>query len=406
MNQCVRCRGRRPKEFCGKDYCPLLAAVNKTKNQSFDLKQDFFGKSPNVFVGMHNYPNVSAGIIGSEFATEKHDNPRLWAKEDYDIENVLNLRTSLVNSRFKTNVKSFNTRLNDISKEISMASKPVEMEVNLEKKPNVGLKLSNWTAPTGPSVALKKARITANPKIPLLIDKTVDDSDLKSGDAIKNLYKRNIDENQLTKLISVGNLGLKTQRRMVPTRWSITAVDDTLGKDMIKTIKDHDSCDYQAFFGGYLGNYYLILLFPDVWSYELFETYMPKTAWQNVDFDTMTDYEGYAGRREYADETAGGYYAARLAILEQLKCMKRQASVLALRFITEEYYAPLGVWVVRSASRKAMAGNPTMFESKKEMLDYSRKIVKKRFGFDLDRLITRSILLKQMREQKKLGNYF
>jgi len=49
----------------------------------------------------------------------------------------------------------------------------------------------------------------------------------KSVTALNELYKSNVEIDHLQKLLSVGTLGLKTQRKMVPTRWSITATDDT-----------------------------------------------------------------------------------------------------------------------------------------------------------------------------------
>jgi len=43
--------------------------------------------------------------------------------------------------------------------------------------------------------------------------------------------------------------------------------------------------------------------------------------------------------------------------------MRRQASALIVLEITEEYWAPLGVWVVREAARAALASQPKRFET-------------------------------------------
>ncbi|MDD5087089.1 MAG: hypothetical protein PHV16_05040, partial [Candidatus Nanoarchaeia archaeon] len=178
-------------------------------------------------------------------------------------------------------------------------------------------------------------------------------------------------------------------------------------KQLISEIKDFKTGDYLVFFGSYLGNYYLILCFPEPWSYELFETYMPKTSWnvdENINF--MTDYESYYGRKTYAENCAGGYYAARLAIAEKLANMKRQSSVLALRFITGDYAVPLGVWVVREAARKAMNNRPIEFSSKELMLKYTEALIKKKFGYDANKILKNSILLKELKNQKKLNSFF
>ena len=148
-----------------------------------------------------------------------------------------------------------------------------------------------------------------------------------------------------------------------------------------------------------MGNYYLVLMFPHCWSYELFETVVGERS------SFSTDFEPYDGRKDYADNTAGGYYAARHAILERLAAMKRQSGVLALRFITNEYWAPLGVWVVREATRNSMKSKPIEFASKELMLKYAEAFVKKRFGFDINVLLRGSLLLDSINRQRRLGEF-
>ena len=281
------------------------------------------------------------------------------------------------------------------------------MEVSLKNRPQLQLKPEKEIIPFGPQSELLKARVTANPQVDARVEKAVRDTDLKAAEAITSLYKKGFEENLLTKLISVGNLGLGQNRKLVPTRWSITAVDDTLGKKLIEEIKDFQIGEYQAYFGGGWGNYYLLLFFPEVWSYELFESYLGYKAnpWSKEGNFYSTDYEGYEGRKEYAGETAGGYYAARLSILEKVKELKRQHSCLALRFITSEYNVPLGVWVCREAARKSLQEKPLSFASPELMLHYAREIIKRKFGLELEVLLKESKLLKEKKEQRKLSHF-
>lgn len=398
---CLECKGRYPKRYCGREFCPIYSRKEFVTKAKQAVKEDFAGSSPAPFVGRFGYPYINVGILSTVEVKEDawlYDSPRYWAEHNFQIPELIDLRSSLVNSRFKVMIKDRNKFL-DISQEIGMASKPVELELSLKQKPRFKLNLSLDTAPHGPRAILKKAEITSNPKISYKVDKVVSDIDLKANDAMLYLYDHDFDENFLSRLLSVGNIGMKTQRKLVPTRWSITAVDDAIGKNLIKETKDFKESDYCAYFGGYLGNYYLILFFPEVWSYELFETYAPSLS---KTLQYTTDYESYEGRKKYAEATAGGYYAARLAILEKLKNTKKQASVLALRFITNEYFCPLGVWVVRQATRNAMKSKPIYFSSEELMLKYAGVLIKKRFGFDLDRLLEKSVLLKRIKTQSKL----
>jgi hypothetical protein len=239
------------------------------------------------------------------------------------------------------------------------------------------------------------------------VDKVHSDIDLKANDAIIYLYQNNFDENFLSKILSVGTIGIKKNRKLVPTRWSISSVDSNIGNYLASNVKEYSQTSYLAYFGGYLGNYFLILCFPDVYSYELFETYMPKSSWNISDkIDYTTDYEPYEGRKSYAENCGGGFYACRIALLEKLNQIKKQSSVLCLRFITGEYYVPLGVFVVREAARKALNNKPIEFSDRELMLKYAQNLIKKKFNYNLDNLMKHSIILKNLRDQTKLTGYF
>lgn len=400
---CPYCGGSRLEHLRN---CPKVYTVINQNQFNQKAKKDYFGASPNVFIGRKGYPNINVGFLSNENLPEKVDSPKEWANEKFDIPKIVDMRSSLINSRFKADVKKFDEKFLEITKEISMASKPVDIEVHLDRKPNFNINLDNDITPYGPMAKLEKASITENPKIENHVDKTVSDTDLKANEGLNYLYSKGYDEHFLTKLISVGNLGIKDNRKLVPTRWSITAVDDTLGKNLISEIKEFPEYEFAAHFGGYLGNYYLILFFPEIWSYELFETYVgdPK-KFDLSKVETSTDFENYGGRKDYASNTVGGYYAARLGILEYLKERKRQSSVLALRFITDEYYMALGVWVVREAARNSLKNSPIRFSSMELMLKYSELLIKKKFGFDTNTLLKQSMLLVGLKNQKKLTEY-
>lgn len=381
------------------------------------FKQNFVGSSPAPFIGRYGYPHINIGFLSPQFVGEMtaYDSPRLWNQKNAAIGNIASMRYSLVNSRTKGNVTDArsqfgkcNNKILEICQEVGMAKKAVDLEVNLKKVPKLNLKSEKEIIPFGPASQLKKARITANTKVDQRVEKIVADTDLKSAPAVVNLYKKGFEENFLTKLISVGNLGLKKNRKLVPTRWSITAIDDTVGKQLIKEIKDYSVGNYHLYFAGGWGNYYLIFFLPEVWSFELFEMYLEykRNPWSKQGNFYSTDYENYNGRKNYAQECAGGYYAARLSILEKLKALKRQGSCLVLRFISSEYNIPLGVWVCREAARKSLQERVLTFSSQELMFKYAQELIKRKFSFDLNLLLKESKLLKSNKEQQKLTCFF
>lgn len=404
--RCLQCKGR---HFCGRSYCPhYLKTQSMYKVKAHLSKEEFESASPAPFVGHFGYPRVHIGILAPPVDTEDvwmYDAPKYWSEKELQIPEIVDFRSSLINSRFNANVRVRN-RFLEISQEVAMASSPADIEFSLDKKPQFRMQPHNSMAPTGPNARLKKATLTSNTRIHPKIEKVYNDTDLKATDAVTYLYEKGFDENVVSKILSVGTLGLKYNRRFVPTRWSISATDDILGKNLIKEVKEYDETGYLAFFSGYLGNYYLILMFPEIWSYELFETYMPKASWNmSDDVQYSTDFENYAGRTTYASHCAGGYYSVRLAVLEKLAKMRKQSSVLAIRIITGEYAVPLGVWVTREAARKSLHTKPIGFASKELMLGYAKNLLKTKFNYDTETIFKKSILLRNLGEQKKLSSF-
>ncbi len=376
---CVKCKGR---GFCGKK-CKWMNMDFK----SFDFKKEFLGSSPSIFVGKANYPNVSIGLMSLPFTAvdaNNFDSPKFF-KDNLSIPQIINKRSLLINCQ--------STKKSDFEKiqEVALSKKAVEVEASLSKAPKPMTAFDFTSIAMGPSSKLIDFSVNENVKMDKNVEKCFYDNDLKAVKALGVLYQKGIDENNLSKYLSAGAFGLKKNRKVVPTRWSITAVDDSLGKELIGKVKNHKIIsDYLLFEGNLFGNYYTILFLPECFGYELFETMDGN--------DFMHDYEEYNGRKNYAFDTAGGYYACRLAILEYMDNNKLQARAIAYRRITPEYLAPLGVWVVREASRNAMK-NDAKILGKEEMISKLNELKL------LKVLAKKSILFKDFFAQKRLVNY-
>jgi len=369
---------------------------------------------PSVFIGSKlKYPSVNVGILSPIERDDNawiYDNAKYWANSDFKIRDVIELRNSLLNSRFKskiTDVRTNNNRFLNIARELALASNPVDVEIELNRKISSDMKKDRVLAMQGMKSELKKARIVGNVKVDRKLDKVIND-DIKATEGISYLYKNNFDEYALSKILSIGALGLKKNKKLVPTRWSITATDDAIGKNLLGKIRGYKWIEnYELFFGEFLGNCYLIMLLPNVWSYELFELYLPGSSWNpSKEIKAATDYENFDGRKDYATSTAGGYYASRLPILEYLEKIKRQASVIAIRIELPSYWAALGVWVVRESVRKALNKRKLDFRSMDDLIESARKIGMIKFGFDSEKIIKRSRLLENLRTQTHLGKWF
>ncbi|MBD3312733.1 hypothetical protein GF352_04750 [archaeon] len=369
---CVKCKGRLK---CGLPRCPVLAKLDIKK--SLKPKKEFKSETAGVFIGWHGYPKVYAGLLSPHESTT-NKGPREWVNNKSSIIDVMTYRSSLVNSRNKVKIKEVKG-FNEYVQSSALSSKPLSIDVSLKKAPKILVNYNIHSQPYGPAAEVKELRVNDHPRIKKAVQKVHYDTDLKAGEAMIILKQKELEEYEISSILSAGTLGVDKNRKLVPTRWSITATDDTLGKNYIKKLKNNEVIDYyQVFHGKYFGNIFTILLMPRFWSYELIEMWMPGAVFSSNETQVMTDYEQFNGRKKYAENTGGGYYASRLPITEWLASNNLQASALVIRQITKDYYMPLGVWVVREAVRKALQ-NSKKFNNYEQARTYTERLT----GFDL-----------------------
>ena len=331
--------------------------------------------------------------------------PEIWYEKNLQIPQILTNRSQLIYGKFQTSIKKARTqnKFTQLMQEISMTHKPVSTEFFLKKVPKMTLEINKYNAAIGNPAPLESARLQENPKIKPKINYLTTDTDCKSVTAIKELHKSNIQTSHIIKILSAGLLGTKTRRKLVPTRWAITATDDTISKEMLKKIKFYPEInEITLFHGDYVGNHYEFLLLPDKFSFEVIEAYMSGSVWNQVSNEHFSqDFERFRGRRKYASNVTGAYYTARLALCEYLEKIKRQAYTIIFREERPEYNAPLGVGILRQLARKAFEQQPETFNTIPEALNKMQS----RMKLSIQEFIKQSILLKEYKQQTRLSKW-
>jgi hypothetical protein len=332
----------------------------------------FGSTAPEIFVGRAEYPQVSTGLLSpvdrerdpAAFATSGD-----WYQQGLGIDDVLQRRTGLLNSTRTAGVEVDDAwdGFTGVQREVAIADRPVDVELGLDGTPEIDLSVDDISTPTGPRARATEAMLAENPHVPRPVEKTLEDDDWRAEGAMTYLYRRGFDVYEINTILSAGALGQSHQRRLVPTRWSITAVDDTVGQYLRGTIRNAPSVDeVQVWYNEYMANDYWVILAPGRWEFELVEMKAPGSIW-NPDpegaYYLAADSESYEGRTSYVDETSGAYYASRLGVLEELADRGRQATCLVLRHASDAYWAPVGVWQLREGVRNAFEGEHAVAES-------------------------------------------
>ncbi|WP_455645201.1 Nre family DNA repair protein [Methanosphaera sp.] len=345
--------------------------LKKLTKQLYNMKSTKVDKEldgttpPSVFIGSYNYPKVFAGPLLTTAYEDSSimDQPERWITTNTSQEEIIGYRLNLVRGKQTIGITDLENNYVEKLQEITMAKTSVTSEAEFNKKPR-GMTFSAENAPHGPSAELKKFDID-NFKWEHQLEKTYYDTDLKAADAVEILHKKDIPFTQIQKAFSVGTMGEKDNRKLVPTRWSITAVDTIIADKLLENVKYYPQIDtYRVYEYTSLNNYYAILEIPTPWQFEWMEAFLGVKG-RNLIF---TDYERNKGKKEYS-RVGGCYYTSKMAVLEQLSKEKKQAGCIIFREANEDYI-PLGVFNVRENVRHAMSSQPKEFETMRQSLNY------------------------------------
>lgn len=373
---CLLCKGGRM--LCGKISCPIIARAQSLARSNLRITSTHIQGStpPGVFVGRIGYPKVYIGPMVPPFRgdTEILDTPELWVGKGF--QDIIDYRFSLIRGKVSANIYDARsgTRLLESLQELALSKRPVDAEIVLSKVPKGVLTIGSDIQPFGPSAPLRSfnaSNVTADHRI----ENAFYDRDLKATAAVIDLYDKGTFVTRIQRAFSLGMFGVNKNRKLVPTRWSITAVDSILSQELINRIKQHETIDeYRVYSFNYLDNRYAAILTPELWNFEWIEAWFPGTTWNPDEKATapamMGDFETYWGRNTYPD-IGGCYYSCRLAVAEKLNQEGRQASAIVLREIHPGYILPVGVWNVRESIRSMLQHEPQKFDNFQAALNHA-----------------------------------
>jgi DNA repair protein NreA len=329
--------------MCGLPRCPIISRFHA--QAAVKPASSYQGSSPSVFIGSYGYPDVRGGPL----MINDSDNPPEWINRNLGMEDIVGIRARTI--RGSSGLPAVSGDL----QEIALSSLPLDVDVSFERPVAFSLNFDGTVAPVGFSGLVKTMDILGSAHVERAVDKITSDTDITATDACLTLRDSAIDVYQITKLMSAGLLGKR--RKFVPTRWAITAVDDTLSTGLKHEIARFPPIEeIRFFFGEIYGNRIACVLLPGDWKYEMIEIWGKQTLWGGDEDVIVQDREGMT-KHGYSP-ISGAYYSARLAVCEYLKSIRRSARVIVIRSISGEYWAPLGTWVIREATRKAMAAPP------------------------------------------------
>ncbi len=362
---CAYCKGVR--KLCGASICPILVKKSLKLRPPPISRRELDACSEWLLVGEYGYPKVRYGPLSamSSYPWE----PEKWARERLDFADILRFRMMTVYPFQRRQIYKPPDIYDPLGETVA-SIKPIDVELYLKKPPKMRLRLDASIPPVGGSAPLKKIELGENPKIPKMVESVLSER-MKAAKAVELLYRWGASIYYIEKIFSGGFLGIEERRRIVPTRWGITAVDSILGNAFLRDIKYSPSIgNAELYYWEYLGNKYYITLIPsDYWSMETLEFWLPNSVWVSgrgkpVIFPNHEDYTGKPAKMD------GGHFAIKISVLDYLRKTNRKAAVLAIRIITPKYIAPVGSWQIRESVKLALENKPVIKGDIDEIIDF------------------------------------
>ncbi len=378
----------------------LKRLTSQFRMRSVKVGKELDGSTPpSVFIGSWNYPKVYAGpmMVQEHGDTSLLDTPEEWIPSNISTQDVVGFRMNLVRGKKTVGITDLDDKLVEKLRDIALSSKSVDGEARFRREPR-GSYLTDESAPHGPSAEIDDFTV-GNCRWEKSLEKTYYDTDLKAREAVWDLYGKGLPFSRIQKAFSIGSMGSGKRRKMVPTRWSITACDSTLADILLERVRHYPVMDtFRVYEFESLNNYYAVILTPTPWQYEWIEAFLHVMG---RDVAIFGDHELTTGKKGYSS-VGGCYYSCKFGVLEAMERLQEQAGAIILREAYEGY-VPLGVFNVRENVRTAMKQNFREFHELKEVLAY----LGPRFKLPITRFVKESNLLREMlvSRQSTLGEY-
>ncbi len=228
--RCAECKG---KGMCGLPRCPIVSRFHA--QAALKPASSYQGSSPSIFIGSYGWPDMHGGPL----LTNDSDSPPDWLDRNLGIEEIVSIRARTISGR------SILPSVADNLQEIARSTIPLDVDVVFEKPVAFSLNFDGTIAPVGFTGPVKKMEVLGNARVERVVDRIISDTDVGAADACKALRGSAIDVYQIANLMTAGLLGKR--RTFVPTRWAITAVDDTLSIQLKKEIAHYQQdCLYSC----------------------------------------------------------------------------------------------------------------------------------------------------------------
>jgi hypothetical protein len=383
--------------------------INHTKNAFFKQIKAYqqtlkptkeiegFGSAP--IVGEKNYPFLQIHNSSNEDKSNNFMNSGEIVKQGY--KDIFHIKAkNILGSTQNTHIRHTTDRINNEIIDIYKSKKAIEFNSTFEKELKFDKVLTNKIAGImGSKNELEQLQATENTTTSKQIEK-YSTNDAKAKEACIKLYEQGKNEQQIIHLLALGVFGVNINKKLVPSKWAITAYDKMIEEHLHKQILKYKPINqYEVYYYQNKSDTHVNILLPDHYTGTHTEDWANSYSdeWNGFNTDSFNNVNKLPTPEAL---NAGGYYATKIALNEHLQNRKKQASAIMIRRI-RDYDVPLGVVFVRECVRESFKNQVFKTSSFEELNEF----IKTKYP-DHHKHFLNSKVLSEQKKQTKLNKFF
>ena len=331
---------------------------------------------PGICVKSGKYPMLEAGFLASNEPLEHlsiYDFPEAWQGLDRDT--IFTMRRHLY--RFLLPVDARSLQPEGIVKplqEIALSVRPIAIRVEGESLQPRRLQLRNGQLPSAGDVTIKSIELLSEPEISKVAER-ITEQDIPASEGIWRLLDYDYSLDQVVRLMSIGLLGKKNTRRILPSRSAYKAtINAFIDRAIMELIESPSVSSYEIYVSTLFGDRFAVLLHPGE----------ARVDYLRMDLigDNMTRGFAFEGLRQYPTDPKTSVYSdhARFSVYKNLVRRNQRCHATIFHLSKEPRNQILGPWVARAGIQETLSSEPIRLDNRNNAIELLETLLEPDFS--------------------------
>jgi hypothetical protein len=331
---------------------------------------------PGICVKSGKYPMLDAGFLAAYEPLEHlsiYDYPDSW--QGLDRETIFSMRRYLYRFLLPVDARSMQPEgVIRALQEIALSVRPIALRVEGESLLPRRLRLRSGQLPSSNDVMIKSIEFLSDPEISKVAER-ITDQDIPAAEGIWRLLDYDYSLDQVVRLMSIGLLGRKKTRRIIPTRSAYKAtINAFIDRAVMELIESPNISSYEIYLGNLFGDRFVVLLNPGE----------ARVDYLTIDASGTRTARGFAfeGLREWPTDPKTSVYSdhARFSLYRNLVRRKQRCHATIFHLSKDPRNQLLGPWIARAGVNEALASNPVNLDNKDNVFEVLETLLEPSFS--------------------------